>query len=348
MESEGRMKDAALQALYEVILPDQPALLLADEQCSEPPQARAGLQAVSNRFDVAKRLEAAGIPCQLNDFELVDTLPPRVYYRVSKEKALVHHVVNQVLAALPIGGCLVLSGYKGDGAKTYIEKSCAMVAAAKSIKKMAGGALLATIEKRQEPLNRLDDSAYTRLQIIDAELNLFSKPGIYGWKKIDRGSLLLAEQLPAVIEALPTKPESVLDLGCGYGYLSVMTKPCLPAATIVATDNSVTALRACEKNFAAHNIVGEIVADDCAAGISQCFDLVLCNPPFHKGFDVHGDMTMRFLQSAKARLKPGAVALFVVNQFIGLEQRAGSLFEECRVLAEREGFKVFLLKNSGN
>lgn len=338
------MKDAALEALYKAIDPQQIALLLADEQCVEAPQAAAGLQALSNRFDVAKRMEAAGIPCQLNDFELAPKLPACVYYRVSKEKALVHYLLNQVLAALPLGGRLVLSGYKSDGTKTYIEKACVLVGSDKKIKKVAGGALLVVIEKRREPSALLEDSAYTQLQNINAELNLFSKPGIYGWKKIDTGSALLAEQLPAAIDGLLARPESLLDLGCGYGYLSVMVRQHLPAVRIVATDNNVTALLACEKNFAAHGIAGEIVADDCAASISGRFDLVLCNPPFHKGFDVHGDMTAQFLQSAKARLNRGGAALFVVNQFIGLEQRVGSLFQTCSVLAERDGFRVYQLR----
>jgi 16S rRNA (guanine1207-N2)-methyltransferase len=343
------MKDAALEALYQTIDQQQAGLLLADEQCLEPLTADAELpqagnvKVLTNRVDVARRFQAAGFEARLNDFELEEVLPERVYYRVSKEKALVHYLINQVLARLPLGGRLVLSGYKGDGTKTYIEKACALVGAAKSIKKAPGGAVITVIEKRQQPLSQLDDSDYASLQIIDSELNLFSKPGVYGWKKIDIGSALLAEQLPAVIESLAQRPQKLLDLGCGYGYLSVVAKQLLPDARIVASDNNLTALIPCSKNFEVHHIDGEINADDCGNSLTESFDLVLCNPPFHKGFNVHGDMTLQFLQSAKARLKPGAVALFVVNQFIGLEQRAKPLFGSCTALAERGGFKVFLL-----
>ncbi len=345
------MKDAALEALYKTIDQQQAGLLLADEQCIEvlatnSESSATNLQVLSNRVDVARRFEAAGFKPQLNDFELDAALPAKVYYRVSKEKALVHYLINQVLEKLPLGGQLVLSGYKGDGTKTYIEKACALVGSDKSIKKAAGGAVIAVIEKRQPPLSQLDDSRYTTLQIIEPELNLCSKPGIYGWKKIDAGSALLVEQLPAVLESLAKPPQNILDLGCGYGYLSVMAKQLLPDARIVASDNNLTALSACARNFEAHHINGDINADDCGQTLSESFDLVICNPPFHKGFDVHGDLTLQFLQSAKARLKPGGVAVFVVNQFIGLEQRAEPLFGKCAGLAERGGFKVFLLANN--
>ncbi|HCS26773.1 MAG TPA: rRNA methyltransferase [Spongiibacteraceae bacterium] len=338
------MKDAALEALYKKLDLAGPGLLLADEQCTEPPPNAANVQVLTHRVDVARRFEAAGFSCVLNDFLLPAVLPASVYYRVSKEKPLVHYLLNAVLAALPIGGRLLLSGYKGDGTKTYIEKACAMVGASKSVEKGAGGALLAIIEKRKQPVTTLDDSGYAELQLINAELSLFSKPGIYGWKKIDSGSALLAEQIPALLDTMPARPASVLDLGCGYGYLSVIARQYLPEARFVATDNNVTALLACAKNFDVHNIAGDTLADDCGAAITEKFDLIVCNPPFHKGFDVHGDLTLQFLQSAQARLKRGASAVFVVNQFIGLEQRAKQLFGECRLLAERDGFKVFLLK----
>ncbi len=337
------MNDAPLQALYGAIDHSRPGLLLADEHCLEAPPPNAQLQVITNRFDVARRMQSSGFGCDLNDFVLPADLPERVYYRVSKEKALVHNLINEVLSGMPVGGHLALSGFKSDGAKTYIEKASQMVGSAKSIKKLAGGALLASIHKHKQPETRLDDSDYHTLRSISTEPPLYSKPGVYGWKKIDSGSALLAEQLITIAEAHPQPIENVLDIGCGYGYLSVMAKQYFPAARIVATDNNVTALLACEKNFALHAIDGEVLADDCGAALTQQFDLVVCNPPFHKGFDIHGDLTLQFLQSAKARLKRGGLAVFVVNQFIGLEQRAASLFASCQAVAERDGFRVYSL-----
>ena len=45
--------------------------------------------------------------------------------------------------------------------------------------------------------------------------NLLSRPGLYGWDKVDTGSVLLARYLP------PDLSGSVADFGCGWGYLSL-------------------------------------------------------------------------------------------------------------------------------
>nr|WP_246386825.1 methyltransferase [Litorivivens lipolytica] len=290
-------------------------------------------------------MQLAGLDCSLNDFELGEYQGiRRIYYRVSKEKPLVHHCINQALALLPPGGELVLSGEKGDGIKTYYDKARALVGAEKSLKKLKGNAFLGRIVKQSEPSGLLDDSDYCSLRpITDSPApGLFSKPGVYGWQKIDRGSALLIEALQA-LKPDPERVQTLLDLGCGYGYLSVLAHQLLPQTRIVATDNNAAAIAACQQNFAEHAIKGEVVAADCAQGIEQSFDCVLCNPPFHKGFDVHGDLTRLFLERAAERLKPGGRALFVVNQFIALEQKAEGLFARSERVLEGQGFKVLLL-----
>ncbi len=334
------MNDAALDALYRAIEDGSTALLLADEHCVTAPAATQ-LQVLSNRVDVAERMTQAGLDCTLNDFDLSEFSGiERIYYRVSKEKPLVHHCINQALVLLPLGGELVLAGDKGDGIKTYYDKARALVGADKALDKSKGSAYIGRIQKRTAPTALLDDSHYRELQRIADAPALFSKPGVYGWKKIDRGSALLVDALQSLTLQ---GTESILDLGCGYGYLSVLAHASLPEARIIGTDNNIAALTACAHNFQLHGIVGEVLPADCGRGIESRFDLVLCNPPFHKGFDVHGDLTRAFLESAAARLKPGGLALFVVNQFIALEQRAEGLFARCERVAEGGGFKVFLL-----
>lgn len=336
------MTDPSLELLYRRIESDKAdkALLLADEHCLSEPTFK--LPVVTNRVDVAQRFAAGGHQVVTGDFDLSGFAPECVYYRVSKEKPLVHYLLNEALARLPLGGRLVLTGEKGDGLKTYADKARQVVGSPKQQSKGAGGALLADIEKCREPDQRLDDSNYTALINIAPHDHpeLYSKPGVYGWKKIDRGSALLIEGLDSLAGLAP---QSVLDLGCGYGYLTVMAHVRFPEACFTATDNNATALLACEKNVTTHTIQGKVVGADCADTLTDKVDLLLCNPPFHKGFDIHGDLTRCFLGAAARLLNPQGRALFVVNQFIALEQKAEGLFSRRRLLLEREGFRVFEL-----
>ncbi len=341
------MKDVSLQAIYRELSGSEQALWwFVDEHLQAPlPSFSGQCQVWTNRCDSAAQLKQAGFSAQLGDFDFSDTdvLPTKVLYRVSKEKLLVHYLINQALARLPMGGLLYLAGKKNDGLKTYAEKAAKLVGGKAKVRKLGGDAYLAQIEKYTEPGALLPDGDYPLLRQISDAPAMFSKPGIFGWQKEDRGSALLIAQLPRFLELLNRLPLSVLDLGCGYAYLSLMAARYLPDSQFILTDNNATALLAAEKNCAVNQLNARCVLADCAEGVSEKVDVVLCNPPFHQGFAVEGDLTDRFLHAAWQRLKEDGQALFVVNQFIPLERKAQRLFASSECLAEEEGFKVIRL-----
>ncbi|NQX92778.1 MAG: methyltransferase, partial [Flavobacteriales bacterium] len=45
----------------------------------------------------------------------------------------------------------------------------------------------------------------------------------------------------------------------------------------------------CSYNLQHHQIEHKVVATNCTAAVTEQFDLVLCNPPFHSGFQVEND-----------------------------------------------------------
>lgn len=345
------MTDAPLQQLYDR-LPhlEGPLWWFADEHISAPvPEARDDCQVFCNRCDSAALLEEAGYPVQLGDFTVPQNpqwVPQTVVYRVSKERPLVHLLINAAMAALPIGGRLVISGYKNDGLKGYADKTAKVFKASKQVQKCDAGAYVATLTKEFESSATLDDKGYRQLREIHSQPVLYSKPGIYGWQKIDRGSALLVEQLPGVLAARTGPIDCVADLGCGYGYLTVMAAQQLVASRWLLTDNNATALLACEKNIAEHGLSAALHLADCAAGLQGPVDLVLCNPPFHQGFAVDGDLIGRFLAAAARLLSVDGEALFVVNQFIPLPRYAEGLFEGIELLCERDGFRVYHLRQA--
>lgn len=346
------MIDAATrQLLHHLAATTGPTLWFADEHIDAAAAAalapRADLLAVSNRSDVVAALRARGATAQLADF---DAAPPaalqHVAFRIAKEKALVHYAINRALELLPPGGTLFLSGYKNEGIKTYLEKA-AQRAGGDCRTERDSGATAGIVVRGAALGPALPDQDYATLREVsfDPVGALWTKPGIFGWQKLDAGSTFLLEHLDAV---WPTAPQRVLDLGCGYGYLTVQAARRWPAATFVATDNNVAAVAACARNIAQRGIRGEAVADDCAAGLQATaahgFDAILCNPPFHQGFDVEGELTQRFLNATRRLLRRGGRALFVVNQFIPLEQKAAALFARVDAVARNRSFKLLALE----
>lgn len=323
-----------------------PALWLVDEQIDRAAiaaaPARADLFALGNRCDVIAAFNARGIAATLGDFAL--TAAPacaHVLFRVAKEKALVHHVINAALEKLPPGGMLALSGDKGDGTKTYIEKAAARARGDAHIER-DGGALLGVITRGNELGAALDDQKYAELRQIALapDLTAWSKPGIFGWKKIDAGSQFLFEHVDRVWREAPAR---VLDLGCGYGYLSMLALRHWPEAQLLAVDNNSAALSACARNLQAFGARARCVCSDAGADIDARFAAILCNPPFHQGFAHASELTEKFLRQIRRLLAANGRALLVVNQFIGIESAAAAMFGRVEMIARNKSFKLIAL-----
>ena len=172
----------------------------------------------------------------------------------------------------------------------------------------------------------LPDDDYHQLRQLQmkgqgGEETYWTKPGLFGWKRIDQGSEFLAETLRKQLadSKKDLSATRILDLGCGYGYLA-NTAANLGAKEIVATDNCAAAILACRKNLVESECEEfQCLASDCAAEVLGKFDLILCNPPFHSGFSSNSELHHRFIGAIKKKLKPEGQALVVVNQFLRLQ-----------------------------
>lgn len=307
---------------------------------------------LSNRWDVAEQAKTRGFTTRFNDFDcsdIADNSLDKIFYRVSKEKPVVHHLLNQAWRCLKPGGQLILAGYKNEGTKTYIEKIAKLLGSGKNIEKN-GPVYSAALSKYTEydATQLLDDSDYRSSRLIapNSGLELLSKPGLFGWNKLDSGSVLLIEQLKQ-LSPLPNALNSCVDLGCGYGYLTIAAASldiCKNINHWILTDNNAAALQLAQQNLQYNQLNGEVIAADAGKSIRAKADLLLCNPPFHQGFGIDGDLTDKFLINAKHLLAPQGIALFVVNQFIPLERKAVSLFSKIKLVVDNGSFKVIQLE----
>jgi len=350
------MQDPAIEQLIHYLQPppgdeaeEERLLWIADENALHGLAAAApaaNITLISNRFDVARQARELGFVAQFSDFDFTPLAGNSIrtaIYRISKEKPVVHHIINEAWRVLAPGGELVLSGLKQEGIKSCIEKAGVLFGNAQSRK--VGKVYLGTALKRHaapapEPL---DSKHYSALRLIETpQLDFYSKPGLFGWDKIDQGSAFLVEQLPRILPGAQRPPTSLLDLGCGYGYLSIMTRD-LALERRVATDNNAAALLAMGKNAEHYGLPVEVVADDCGGQLTPGFDLILCNPPFHQGFSVDGALTDKFLRQTRRLLSAQGMAVFVVNQFIPLERAAQKYFRVVDTASRNPSFKLIRL-----
>ncbi len=301
---------------------------------------------VCSRFDAVKYFSAFSTRVRFNRMLLKEFAPgtfDAVFYRVSKSKPCTHYIINRCNQLLKPGQALHLAGGRTEGVKTYAEKAAALFGDAKPKVKLApdqsGNRVVRIVKQSGEPATPfLPDSDYARMQLVKwCEVEFSTLPGVFGWNKIDRGSELLMSVVPQ-LDGL-----RVLDLGCGYGFLSVLAAQ-RGAIEVVATDNDARALAACRENFSRFAVPGRVVAADCGDALEEEFDCILCNPPFHQGFQSSHHISDKFVESISRLLAPGGFCYMVTNAFLGYEARVASLFAEATNLHESDGFKILRLR----
>ena len=331
----------------------------ADLSTIKPYESRSLV--LSNRFDIYKALADAGINSVFSDFILPGAQRfDCIVYPVSKEKLVCKHILSCCSEWLKPGGTLVLTGKKNEGIKGWYDKLKKNMPANASLKKHGNDYIAKFIRDESNILsNELD---YHRFEhIADLEnLALYSKPGVFGWQKIDEGSQFLLDILKANrIDENNTdvNNKKILDLGCGSGFLAIsFIAPFAHAAAgmenieVVATDNNATAVLATQENIQRNKLDEKpglrfkVLADDCAASLNDKFDLILCNPPFHKGHATSSELTEKFIAGAYRLLNKKGEAWFVVNSFIGVERIAKRYFPSVETVANNNQYKVLVLK----
>lgn len=346
------MSDTSFQSLTPYLQnPQQRTLWIADENVLHAGQSVSAhplLEVITNRYDVYLNTLERSFEARFNDYDLSHiegASLDRMVYRISKEKPVVHHLINEAFRTLKQDGVLILSGEKNEGAKSYIEKAGKLFGIKVSPKKQGNG-YTGVVPKKNlyDATLLLDDKHYTKIREIGSagECRIFSKPGLFGWEKIDQGSELLMDTAESYF-ASRARPKCVLDLGCGYGYLTLRTSDWPGLEVRHATDNNAAAIACATENFNQSQLAVVVTPDDCGSKITSFFDCILCNPPFHQGFSVDSGLTTKFLKNSAERLTHNGVALFVVNQFIGIEKKATRYFKRVDTLASDKQFKVLAL-----
>lgn len=339
------------EMLYEsaALASDGPALVILDEQAGLADYAGLlrlqGVRFTTTRWDVYRRFAKRVDSVTFGDLDFSDIEPRTlgaVYFRIAKEKPVVHHVVNAAARVLKPGGTLHLCGFRKEGTKTYVTKAEALLGGPAKVRTTRSGLRAAVIASTGRPEGELlPDQDYLALRRVTgaAGLAFYSKPGVFGWNKVDRGSALLAS-----VAAIPAGSR-VLDLGCGYGYLSIRAAAASPDA-VTATDSSAAAVTACRRNFSEYAIPGEVVPSDCGDSLPGPFDVVLCNPPFHLGFGTDAELGRRFLSAVYRLVDDDGTAFVVVHSVVPLEQRVDPLFADIATLIDDGTFKVIRLSKS--
>ena len=149
--------------------------ILDENPPSHLPPANPLIHIISNRIDVVALMKAHGFEASYSDFDF-STIPltryQYIFFRISKEKALAHYVINSAYQLLQDKGKLIISGAKQEGIKGYIERSSKLYTKLETLK--ADKQHWAAILERNEPIIQpLADKNYPVLRSINTAQERF-------------------------------------------------------------------------------------------------------------------------------------------------------------------------------
>ena len=240
-------------------------------------------------------------------------------------------------AALVRGGVAYFVMHKDGGAKRYEKRAAALFGNSRVVAKEGGWRLSRAIKQEVS-----EEQEVQPLVFEVAGLNLEAFPGVYAAGKLDPGTAFLLETL----DLSPLLGQRVLDLGCGYGLLTL--KASLAGASVTALDDDLLAVRSTHRNAERYGLDVRALHSDVDSEIQgETFDAVLMNPPFHVGKQVVMDVPRAFLAAAHAHLRPSGTLTLVANKALPYE-RDLERWASFETLAVNGQFKVLKAAKGSN
>ena len=153
--------------------------------------------------------------------------------------------------------------------------------------------------------------------------------GVFSKQHVDPGSELLCRSLPDDLSG------DVLDMGCGWGAMTVMTLARFPKANVTMADVNERALGLAVSNVEKNRMTAKAVLSDGFEKIEGEFDAVITNPPIRAGKSV----IYKMFEDAKAHLREGGALYLVIRKQQGAPSALKFLKELYRraEVIERDG-----------
>lgn len=164
-------------------------------------------------------------------------------------------------------------------------------------------------------------------------------PGMFSADGPDEGSQLLAGHFDEQISG------QVADFGAGWGYLGARLLECSDKiSTLDSYEAHWPSLVATETNIKGDSEVPSnnfYWLDLTKETISNSYDWIIMNPPFHIARASDPEIGAAFIRAAQNALKPSGNLLMVANRELPYEKVLDTAFADVRILEENDKFKIF-------
>lgn len=166
-----------------------------------------------------------------------------------------------------------------------------------------------------------------------------SDNGVFSKDKIDYGSRLLVDTY------LENRRDinNFLDVGCGYGFISIILAHELNIKG-TGVDINRRALKLAHDNAKLNNVGVSVLESDIYENVKEKYDLIITNPPIRAGKNV----VLEILTKAQEHLNVGGELWFVIRRDQGAISIKNKLEGDYKVeiIKKSKGFYIFLAKKN--
>jgi len=190
-----------------------------------------------------------------------------------------------------------------------------------------------------------DDLRPLSVRLAGTDLDLVTAGGVFSPDRVDLGTQVLLREAPD-----PPTDGDLLDLGCGWGPVSLSLALLSPGARVWGVDVNERSLDLLRRNAAAAGVanVRAVRPDEVPADVR--FAEIWSNPPIRVGKAALHEMLLHWLP----RLRPGASAYLVVQRNLGsdslhrwLDETLGPDGYAVSRHASAKGFRVLHVRAPG-
>ena len=240
------------------------------------------------------------------------------------------YVLALALRALKVGGRLDVMAPKAKGGSRLAKE---LKAFGLEVAETAKAHHRRCIALRPDVVIGVDEAIAAGAQQLVPGLEAWSQPGIFAWDRVDAGSALLAQHLPAL------KGKGA-DLGCGYGALATVILRSPKVVSLKLVDIDRRAIQAARRNI--EDARAKVQWTDVRTlATNGDYDFVVSNPPFHDGGAEDRRLGWAFIRKAAEMLRKGGVLWLVANRHLPYEAELNAAFARVRPVADQGGYKVF-------
>ncbi len=270
--------------------------------------------------------------------DLSKDLHDLVVMQFPKSKAELAFTLAMINQSLSENCQLYFVGEKNSGVNSVLKLAKNYIAEGSKVDNARHCLLFSgTFNNHKHPFHLNDCFSQYTVDTNNTPLKIAALPGVFSQNKLDVGTELLLQHLP------PFKG-NILDFGCGAGVIAAFIGDRNKECSLSLLDVNILAIESAKKTLALNKLSGNVFASNSLSNVTDKYDFVITNPPFHQGIKTNYAATENFFKHISACLHHNGQVIVVANSFLQYQGLMEQYIGKTIRLVESKGFTIYHCK----